>query len=56
MRTRKRDVLFVQGVGEGAHEADEKLAPTPLSFWAPGLPASVTKEVAVRTGAPLRFT
>jgi predicted alpha/beta hydrolase family esterase len=26
MRTRKREVLFVHGVGEGAHEADEKLA------------------------------
>jgi predicted alpha/beta hydrolase family esterase len=26
MGTLKRDVLFVHGVGEGAHEADEKLA------------------------------
>jgi predicted alpha/beta hydrolase family esterase len=26
MRSSKRDVLFVHGVGEGAHEADEKLA------------------------------
>ena len=26
MGIRKRDVLFVHGVGEGAHEADEKLA------------------------------